>query len=324
MSSSLCFNSKQNVTTSPTKILSIDVGIKNLSFCLFVKKPESDHYEIEKWNTIDLTEQEIVLCQEIDNKNKKNVCGKEAKFSKHGTCFCLKHSKKSQFILPDPELKRTKLKNYNITELQKIVSKYQIEIYSLPLNHSKKNNTSKKSTTTTQQPPVLATPKQPHSKKDIISSIELFLDDTCLNPIEKQNCHKFNMITFGKNINKIFNRLFSDDDDISTITHVGIETQMTSKMRILSFMLAQYFIVKNDKIVVEMVSPCYKLKDLELIKTDYSTRKKNSVKHCLEFILGVPHLNKWESFFNTHKKKDDLSDAFLQGRWFIADIEKRI
>ena len=111
---SLCFNSTQNNTTSPTKILSIDVGIKNLSFCLFVKKPETDYYEIEKWNTIDLTEQEIVLCQEID-KNKKVAgkeaakCGKEAKFSKNGVCFCLKHSKKSQFILPDPELKRTKL-----------------------------------------------------------------------------------------------------------------------------------------------------------------------------------------------------------------------
>ena len=150
---SLLFNSKLNESSLPVKVLSIDVGIKNLSFCLFVKNPGYDYYDIEKWNTIDLTEQEVVLCQELD-KN-KNVCNKEAKFTKHEKCFCLKHSKKSSFILPDPELKRTKLKNYNITELKEFVLKYQIEIYSLPFSSSP-SISSKKITATNP------------SKKDII------------------------------------------------------------------------------------------------------------------------------------------------------------
>ena len=41
------------------KILSIDVGIKNLAFCLFDKSPTSEHFKVTKWDIIDLSEQEI-------------------------------------------------------------------------------------------------------------------------------------------------------------------------------------------------------------------------------------------------------------------------
>ena len=34
------------------KILSIDVGIKNLAFCLFEKSPITEQFKITKWDTI--------------------------------------------------------------------------------------------------------------------------------------------------------------------------------------------------------------------------------------------------------------------------------
>ena len=30
-------------------------------------------------------------------------------------------------------------------------------------------------------------------------------------------------------------------------------------------------------------------------------------------------MNCWIEHFNTHKKKDDLADSFLQGLWFIKN-----
>ena len=64
------------------KILSWDVGIKNLAGCLInynflnVEQP----YEIEWWNVIDLLNQKDIICNHIDNKSNKACCTK-AKFT---------------------------------------------------------------------------------------------------------------------------------------------------------------------------------------------------------------------------------------------------
>ena len=36
-----------------------------------------------------------------------------------------------------------------------------------------------------------------------------------------------------------------------------------------------------------------------------------------EIIASDNRFNEWATFFNKHTKKDDLSDCFLQGMWFI-------
>ena len=50
------------------KILSIDVGIKNLAFCLFSKSVEQEehHFHIEKWDSINLAQQNDMKCLEIE------------------------------------------------------------------------------------------------------------------------------------------------------------------------------------------------------------------------------------------------------------------
>ena len=46
------------------KILSIDVGIKNLAFCLFEKHVDSSYFNIAKWDIINLSqEDEIQTCK---------------------------------------------------------------------------------------------------------------------------------------------------------------------------------------------------------------------------------------------------------------------
>jgi hypothetical protein len=73
------------------KILSIDVGIKNLAFCLFDKSPTAEHFKVTKWDTIDISEQEnTIICGFVE---KNVICNKPAKFKKDDKCYCLKHSK---------------------------------------------------------------------------------------------------------------------------------------------------------------------------------------------------------------------------------------
>ena len=111
------------------KILSIDVGIKNLSFCLFeLQSPneKSNHLKVVKWDNIDLSEKTENKCIEID---KNGLCDKPAKFSKNGKCYCLKHSKKQTFLQPTTELKPSYINKQKILTLIEIADNYKMGQY---------------------------------------------------------------------------------------------------------------------------------------------------------------------------------------------------
>ena len=61
------------------KILSIDVGIKNLAFCLFEKSNDTQQFKITKWDIINLSEERSLKCGFIE---KSLLCNKQAKFKK--------------------------------------------------------------------------------------------------------------------------------------------------------------------------------------------------------------------------------------------------
>jgi hypothetical protein len=153
------------------------------------------------------------------------------------------------------------------------------------------------------------------TKKQMVELIKNWLN-TCYVPIPSKKKVKnayTNILLYGRNIKDYFDKIYTSD-----IKYVCIEQQMTSKMRIISYMIAQYFIGKDSSIEIIMCNACYKLKDLESEKTNYDDRKKNSVKHMLHF-LDEPTYQDWKTFFNMNKKQDDLSDAFLQGKWAIGN-----
>ena len=67
------------------KILSIDVGIRNLSFCLFtMDNKDKNTLSVLKWDNIDLTEKSSNRCIFVGEKKTEGVCDKEAKFVKDG------------------------------------------------------------------------------------------------------------------------------------------------------------------------------------------------------------------------------------------------
>ena len=97
-------------------------------------------------------------------------------------------------------------------------------------------------------------------------------------------------------------------------------------------MISQYFIMCEPSATnIQFISASNKLKfnkpkDVILdendkivnTKTKYSDRKKLGISKCLEIITNDFNFNDKIEYFNTHKKKDDLADSFLQGMWFVS------
>ena len=116
-------------------------------------------------------------------------------------------------------------------------------------------------------------------------------------------------------------------DHLSSIDTVIIENQigpLANKMKTIQGMLSQYFIMKNNYINIDFISSFNKLKDFtkELVKEkdaklDYKERKKLGIQICNDLIHKENQYNIWIDMFNKHKKKDDLSDCFLQGYWYM-------
>jgi hypothetical protein len=275
------------------KILSIDVGIKNLAFCLLEKSDESADTSktvILKWDTVNLAQQIEAKCCEIE----KNVqCNKPAKFMKNSKCYCLKHSKKQQFQVPTHQLKSTFLNKQKINTLCQIADDYKIKY------------------------------PQPCKKAEILSIINDYIYNSCFEPVQNTSASKIDLVTIGRNMQLKFDSILCDH--LSTIDKVIIENQISpiaNRMKTIQGMIAQYFIMKSDNIQIDFVNASNKLKSGETNgekkqpTMKYSERKKLGIQKCLEF-LGNHNFQEWEKFFKTHAKKDDLADSFLQAIWYI-------
>lgn len=299
------------------KVLSIDVGIKNLAFCLFVKPADATGFQIAKWDSINLSQKnDFKCCESIFEKNgvkvkgkaifEKNgvkgkailekdgmtsICNKPAKFSKNGECYCLKHCKNKPFQIPAADLKPGFINKQKIKKLHEIAEKYNI-IYD--------KNTTKKA--------------------DLVVLINKYIFEKCFEPVTEINASKVDLITVGRNIKLKLDEILGEH--IDTITHVVIENQISpiaNRMKTIQGMLAQYFIMRNDTISIEFVSAANKLKEQDsTLKSSYSERKKLGVQQCIEHISNNANYASWETFFKSHSKKDDLADSFLQGLWFIT------
>jgi hypothetical protein len=265
------------------KLLSIDVGIKNLAFCLFEIK---DQTTILKWDVIDISESETFNCMVTDNSNK---CEKPAKYKKNFNYYCLKHAKKQSLQIPKFEFNPNKLSLQKIQQLYEFADNYQISY------------------------------QKPIKKAQLEHLIQEYIQINYLEVIQKQNGNSIDLITIGMNIQQKFNEIL---DDQERIDHVIIENQISpiaNRMKSIQGMLVQYFIMSKIFIEqIEFVSAINKLKECNLPpKTTYSERKKISITKSLEIMKeeNIPFYD----FFTKHSKKDDLADCFLQGRWYIHE-----
>jgi hypothetical protein len=277
------------------KVLSIDVGIKNLAFCL-LEKENSEHFTIKKWDSINVSEKVVATCSFIE---KKITCNKPAKFSKDSQCFCLKHSKKQSFIIPTSELKKNIVHKQKISNLLELADKYKI-IYPKPVK-----------------------------KAELIDLIDDYIDKTCFETVSSTNASKVDIVTIGENIKMRFDEIFSDEEKIE---HIIIENQISpiaNRMKTIQGLITQYFIMKGNYENIEFISASNKLKD-EIVtlknksENTYANRKKLGISKCLDHLTNNHLYHTNLDYFNEHSKKDDLADSFLQGLWFIHNKLSKI
>jgi hypothetical protein len=207
------------------KVLSIDVGIKNLAFCLFDKPSDSDSYRVTKWDIVNVSERDIVICGFTDKQ--KGKCDKPAKFQKNGQCFCVKHSKKQQYKVPTADLKN--IGKRKIQQLKDLADKHDIEY----------------------EPGV--------KKAELVDLVNNHVKNKCFQPIHETNASKTDLISIGYNIKYKFDQLFSDEN---VIDYVIIENQISpiaNRMKTIQGMIAQYFIMNNTQ-HIEFISSANKLK----------------------------------------------------------------
>lgn len=269
------------------KILSIDIGIKNLAFCILnITNYESElfdsknSYEILKWDIINISciEKNTDTCCE-------EMCNNTAKYQKNNKYYCLKHSKKQPFLIPNKELKKSFINKQKIEGLKDIAKKHGIFI------------------------------DGSFKKPQIVETINNYISINCFNTLRECNSTQIDLITIGKILKTKLDIIF----DSMFFEIVIIENQISpiaNRMKTIQGMVSQYFIMRNNCGHIEFISSMNKLKEYNISNTklNYLDRKKLGINICLEILNDTD-----KCFFSKHKKKDDLADSFLQGLWYIKN-----
>ena len=259
-------------------ILIIDVGIKNLAFCLL------DEYNIYKWDVVSLIENEKHNC-EIETKGM--ACASDAKYTKNNKYYCLKHAKKEDYIIPRNDIKSSVVKKMDIVKLKTLADNYSIS-YDTKIK-----------------------------KKDLINEILDYFEDKCFDPVSVTNASEVDLITIGRSLKKVFDQLLTSDIKIDCVVIENQISPIANRMKTLQGMIAQYFIMKDDSISIEFVSSINKLKcvqtdqsieqvkEMEYTNTDnntnkevitYNQRKRLGVEKCSQLIKEKKY-TEWYQFF---------------------------
>ena len=267
------------------KILSIDIGTKNLAYCIIIYDSLSKTYHIDAWNIIDITKQEIKICNYY-LKNKKK-CTHKAIYSLDNIFLCKRHAKQSEYLTPQKQFLITHLKNKSIQQLLEICTDYNITI-----TKTKK-------------------------KKDLLNDIIEFKNKNLLNTININS--NIDLITLCINMTAIFDDIFSTH----SFDKILIENQIGNKaikMKSIQGMITQYFVSKHITDIY-YISSLNKLKLFTSNKEylSYKDRKLLAINSTKKILMDNKLLS-WYTFFENNSKKDDLADSFLQSYWYIKNL----
>jgi hypothetical protein len=347
--------------TNQHRILSFDIGIKNLAYCFLendirdvgsnVRSESSQsltNTKILDWKIVDLlnTEPPVThnhVCKCLLSTSTKKVpkeCGKKAKYqyttsTSETLYFCESHAKNNKtYLIPKKSHEESALNKLKREGLDKLITEYNISLDA--------------STKITKKVLVEAL-------RDYYTKKSYTLIST--NPVSNMTANKIDMITIGRNIKHIMDKL----EIITTYnpTHIIMENQistMASRMKTIQGELTMYFIMKFPNAHIEYISSANKLKHFTPVPTTpvpttpvsttpvsttpvpttpvpttpvsttpittsnkkYRQHKQDAVTYTQQMLQTTPELSTWINTFNNHPtKKDDLADCFLQGIWYL-------
>lgn len=277
------------------KILSWDIGIKNLAYCLISIK--NSKYYVEEWDIINIVKDDNFCCEcgkkavlEVTNCDKKyckkhskkhvvqketfdlyykhcdekcthmikeRLCGKTARFNKNENNYCGVHAKQH-------------FKNYEKScELNKI-PKVRNDLNSIVLKLLK----------------ILETKKQ-------FLNVDVVL-------LENQPAMK----------NPTMKNVASTIYSYFMIRGVIDREKTHSSIKIVKYMLA------SNKLKLADEEDCLKLVKLKgQDSKTYKLTKALGIKYCVRMMENEDNKH-WIEHLNKYKKKDDLADSFLQGMYY--------
>ncbi len=296
------------------RVLSFDVGIKNLAYCVIEWNDSNDDLKIHKWNIINVVESKANTDNVCNNCISPDCKGKIKSYIQLNDVkyhFCSKHLKDKDSLL-EPILSsynedkwsdiddsicckcKTKSKLKSNPELNLVFCSKHFKAF-----NDKNNNAKDK-----------LIPVKNKKVKDISS------DDL-----------KFHLIKCLDQRKEIL---------LTNIDMVLIENQPTFKnptMKAISDTLYTWFLIRGkfDKEInnssidkIKFISPSNKLKEFNKQTITeasdakkYSETKKLSIANTNSILLSYK-FNEWSDFFSSQQKKDDLADSFLQG-WYILN-----
>ena len=287
------------------QILSWDVGIINLAFCLIDYDMETKKYKILDWNVINLTDRDKIKCFQC---SKPPTLYQECS----NTFSCKKHSKTINIILPEFETMFSENNNGLCVFSGKTIC----------------NKKSKYIESITNEMYCTAHGKSKY--KSICNKYKMVRHTTKTIASQSMDDFKFKLV---EELEKRTNLLQVD--------FVVIENQPSLKnprMKTIAGTVYDYYMIRGlfDKNItkslirsVKFMSPSNKLKlandgdtkTLVRLKGDdaktYKLTKQLGVKYCSEMIQEFPE---WLKVFSTHKKKDDMADCFLQGMYALTAL----
>ncbi len=357
-------------------VISFDVGMKNLAYCLFQVDDNNindtnntdnlKNYKILRWEVINLctpitkkcTKGGLQPCSEVAKYCKKTKTSDAMAMSNSENenetenenmiidYYCTKHAKKCNLKIPPSELDIKKIRTKKLVEIQSIIHKYNISPIFDKSHESVTSHINKEATDLTLPPTVVPPKRQKTTKEQMIEMIECELNKNYLENIENVRADQVDLITLGKNMMTeldkfIFPYMEKNTEHIGIMGGLGslggpgqlvniekhkidiviIENQIStiaSRMKTLQGMIAQYFIMRETP-CIEFISASNKLKMfMTKKKTTYTERKVESVEVTKELLEKLPQFIKYKGSLEKNKKKDDLSDCFLQGIYYLT------
>ena len=243
------------------KIISFDIGIKNMAYCIFSHHTESP-FEIHDWNVLNLMEQEepsvycncvMVSSKGLSNKgsNKKGQTKLNAFMSSVAgatataaalvesvpvippkiCCKIAKFRKGTQTFCDKHAKKQTEWKLFESRFSEKNIKKMKLDELAVVMTElSIDTNQTKK-------------------KAEMVQFILQTVGNTFLEPVAQKkvkSAGNTDLIVIGKNMKLLLDQVLEHHTDI---THILIENQISpiaNRMKTIQGMLAQYFIMTFD------------------------------------------------------------------------------